>query len=262
MRAYVRTRGRSGITREEADDLLVRFDAGDLDAFPMAVSDLDTEAITAALALTLLLAALRRSQVAGSPAGAVRFLGRSAAQRKRVALGLMDRFQRVAAGLSQANVRQWEAAMLTEVQQTLFAAAQLGRGAPLRPAQLESLNAVWRQQQARLIRFSDEVYARRLIGRAMSPKQIAARAQMYRGPMLGEFYIGRATAESRPGIVARFVGSDDARTCLPCQDAESGNPWLPSEAPVPGLVCLGGGRCRHELIFSFEPEVYRQLTGG
>src|SRR5690606_361862 len=118
--------------------------------------------------------------------------------------------------------------------------------------------------------FADEVAARRMLemeglGTAMTEKQVAARARMYRGPARALFYeVGetREAEERGEGWVAEYEAVDDRGTCDPCTQAELNGPYLLARGPFPGSVCRGGGLCRCTREIVYGPAAYERLTSA
>ena len=97
----------------------------------------------------------------------------------------------------------------------------------------------------------------------LSAAAIAARASLYGGVGWDAYWRGAEGAVSvKHGQIVHYVARDDNGTCAPCRDAQANGPYVVGrQHPVPGSACLGGGRCRCELRFEYNPQVYARLTG-
>jgi hypothetical protein len=204
-------------------------------------------------------------------------------QRTNIAQQALDAFDEDVRGfarqISQGTIRgrDWHSQMLVRLRQHFLQQAQLGKGGPLTPVELDRMQDAMTEQARYLKRFADEVSVRNelaenaeevarrrleregrevtqeavddladeLRGRAMTEDEIAARARQYKGRAYEEYYRqveGQLDAPS--GVVIDYEAVDDGATCGPCAQAERNGPYLPGQGPYPGTVCLGGGHCR------------------
>lgn len=156
----------------------------------------------------------------------------------------------LAARLQQSeDVAGWQRGMQVAVARYLVQQASLGAGRPVLRDTMRALD--WQvadritQQQAYLSRFAEEVAAKALVGRPLSPEQIAARATMYSGAGRALWFEGsERVQDGGQDTVVYYRSRDDAGTCDRCLEAQRGSPYAPGAGPMPGAICRGRGRCR------------------
>lgn len=103
------------------------------------------------------------------------------------------------------------------------------------------------RQRAYLSRFMDEIALRSARGEPFSEAYISNRISLYGGAGRGEFFRGDvALADELSGgaVLVRYRSLDDGGTCDPCRRAQGVYAANDPNMPLPGLVCLGGSRCR------------------
>jgi hypothetical protein len=93
--------------------------------------------------------------------------------------------------------------------------------------------------------FGDELFADTLRGARPAPAAVYARARLYAGSGMAQFWIAREANDYRgDGWVVDYIARDDGHTCAACAEAAAKGPYPLGEGPMPGVVCYGRGRCR------------------
>ena len=224
------------ITPEESEDLLRRFDAGEItaDMLPSSLGDLlDLVALLGVLNIAASLLSLD-------------FLSRIGVIGERIRL--WESSLPPAGG----GIRQWTRRMGEAVRQNLLELAELGAGRALTSAELRRLREALLTEYAHLDRFADQIAFRALLGRPMSKRQIRDRMRQYAGSGIGFFYTF-LEEQLGDGYVIDYVSNDDGGTCTPCLTADLNSPYLPTQGPMPGVVCVAHGKCRCERTPRFDP---------
>ena len=241
------------LTSDEADTLIRQYDAGELTlrdvGLPLSpeegVGGLTEAAIAAGLASV------------GETSRVI--------QRERAAGDFRDRYVTAAQALAlryagpDASISEWQAAFKALVDEAMVTSALLGLGAVDPPADLlRWLNEESMLQAAYLSRFADTVALRRVQANPMSAEGMAARAALYGGAAWAVYWLAQSFDQRRgEGWVVRYVARDDGSTCSRCSAAVG---WYrPENAPLPGKVCLGGGRCRCRWEWRYDPDLYARL---
>lgn len=306
---FEETGGAVGISQEEAQALLELFDAGAIDAgqLPLPFEEatrgpratLTPERAAGAIGTAEAVEAASLAVIEQTGAVPAIALNAPSQQRVNVAHAAMEAFDDDVRSLAQDITRgavrgqDWHSEMIVRLRQHLLQQAQLGKGSPLTPAELDRLQGAMEEQAQFLKRFADEVAVRNelaesaeqvaerrlrrqgrevteeaveelaedLRGRAMTEDEIAARARQYKGKSYEEFYRQKEGQVEGDDIIARYRAVDDSGTCQPCRQAEQNGPYLATEGPMPGAVCLGGGHCRCVRELERNPEVAAQLRG-
>jgi hypothetical protein len=305
VQRYRETGGAVGISQEEATALVELYDAGAItpEQLPLPFEEatrgpaVQLTAERAAEAIATEAASMAIIEETGVvPAIA---LNAPAGQRTDIAQQAMEAFDAdvrdFAREAVQGNIRgrDWHSRMIVRLRQHLLQQAQLGKGAPMTPAELESLQETMREEARYLKRFADEVAVRNeltesaeevarrrlkregrevteeavqelvedLRGRAMTEDEIAARARQYKGSSYAEYWKQREGQVDSDDVIIRYEAVDDGATCSPCAAAERNGPYLPGEGPFPGDVCLGGGHCRCVRRQESNPERAAELRG-
>ena len=169
---YAETDGAVGISQEEATALLELYDAGEID--PRQLPLPFEEATRGPIAqLTLERAAETVAAEAASMAviertGVVPAIALNAPQpkRTRIAQQSMELFdeevRRFAREIFERDMRprDWHSKMIVRLRQHLLQQAQLGKGEPLTPQELNALQETMTEQSEYLRRFADEVAVR------------------------------------------------------------------------------------------------------
>lgn len=254
------------ITLDEADRLLMAYDAGDIDPPPVippgdAGSGFDEGEIALALALLLAYLALpgaRSARVA------------SFARRLATVNALADAWQAEAGQISRRYVAgeitlaQWQAEAARQIRRNVLAQWMTGAGVDALPGNVvDRLLAAARIEEAYLGRFADEVALRIVQGRPMSEAQIAARLRLYGGAARGQFFRGledEADQAGGWGYVYLYESVDDPNTCDECLAAEGY--YLAGNGPYPGEICRGRGHCRCRRVPVYAPDIFLSLGGG
>lgn len=241
------------LTQDEADALLRQYDAGELTVrevdLPLSPSEGVTGMTETAIALAL-------AAVAG---------GWKVVRRDGMAERMRERFVQAAEALAlryggpDSPVAEWQGAFKALIDETLVAAALLGLGSADLPTDLTTwLNEEALLQSAYLSRFADTVALRRLQANPMSAEALAARAALYGGAAWAVYWLSQSFGAGRgEGWCVRYVARDDGATCSKCSAAAG---WYrPEQAPLPGKVCLGGGRCRCRWEWRYDTGLYATL---
>jgi len=251
------------LTEAQARDLLRQFDNDELDTsdMPLPLNEaIDTpterDAELAILALITLGMLAKDGLQALSDA-------RKDVLRER----LQDRFQSEARRLTEAlydgsKLGIWQRGMSDLIRDNILQQAQVGLGDVITAERLAELIPGIQEQQAFLSRFADEIRARDLIGQPMSLGEARNRAELYAGAGRAEWFRSDMSITGEEGTVIDFISQDDESTCQDCLAADSSGPYLHDDPtlPIPGSVCLGGGRCRCELRERYAPEEARRLA--
>ena len=258
------------LTEDDAADLLVQFDAGEITDVPSvltvaeAIREPNENRQGAALGILIgiLVAVTRRNQLRPLPPVAS----------LRMVNAVQDAFNRRIEGLaaSLANeglpLAQWQRNMLDEVEQHVLQQMYLANGSEvLTAAQQARLRTIVQEQGAYLQRFADQAALRIGQGSPFTEGYIANRSRAYAGVGRGEFFqsseeAGAARGDIGAGWVVDYISRDDRNTCTPCLDAERAGPYLPARGPMPGVVCLGRSYCRCRRMPRYDPTAYRNLT--
>jgi hypothetical protein len=259
------------ITQDEATALLTRYQGGT--TAPEALLSLPPEQVVVRPSADTIAAALLL----------VQRLGRS----KRIPLRTFDTrtgplarlsekastvFEQTARTLAtrvangEMTVAEWQAAFADEVACHLLQQAMIGSGSPT--LSTETLTRVGNEilvQRAYVSRFADQMSLKQLQEQPMTEAYIANRATLYGGAGHAEYFKSgeEAITALTPdgGYVVYYRAVDDKRTCSPCLAAEAGSPYLMSEGPYPGDVCLGLSRCRCWRDVVYSPQDWERLNG-
>ena len=238
------------LTAEEATDLLMRYDAGEIPAeeFPRPPEDvgLVTEE-EADLVLAMLLVYLGGSQAP------------TETRRIELATQLADEFAASAERISGSALRSWHDQATAAVRANMLAQATLAKGGLLTRAELAFVEDAYIGQAAYLQRFAEEAFVREQTGDPMSAEQAASRLTLYAGAGYALFYQFSEQSASA-GYVFDYNAVDDGDTCPACTAAEDNGPYLAGEGPMPGDVCQGKGRCRCTRTRRYSPADYANLT--
>lgn len=183
-------------------------------------------------------------------------------QQKRARVLLRAKFEADALRLAVAvaggaiATARWKEQMQATIEEYARQMAAAGAGTLPDVATRAKVDARLQEQQPYLERFAGVVAAG-----VMSAIAIAARAKLYGGVGWGAYWTGAENAISRQrGQIVYYTARDDRGTCGPCNAAQRTSPYRAgTNHPVPGSVCLGGGLCRCELRFEYNPTVYAQL---
>ncbi|WP_158705160.1 hypothetical protein [Salinibacter altiplanensis] len=306
-RRFEETEGAVGISQEEARALLELFDAGAINAgqLPLPFEEatrgsrvtLTPERAAGAIGAGEAVEAASLAVIEQTGAVPAIALNAPSQQRVNVAHAAMEAFDADVRSLAQDITRgavrgqDWHSEMIVKIRQHLLQQAQLGKGSPLTPAELDRLQGAMEEQAQFLKRFADEVAVRNelaesaeqvaerrlrregrevteeaveelaedLRGRAMTEDEIAARARQYKGSSYRAFWEKSEEQVENDDVIIRYIAIDDSGTCLPCSTAEDEGPYLPTRGPMPGAVCLGGGHCRCVRRREVNPEVADSL---
>lgn len=227
------------LSEDEAARLLRAFDAGTLPLaslpLPLATAIQPTDDAVRKAAALLIASYLPRK--------AWRVRGRD---KLRASFMLQARRQ-AAVVVATGDIAAWQTSMRDLVRVHLAAQAQLGAAGALSAATVARLDADARTQGAYLSRMSDAMAAASLLGSAWGVGQVASRAAGYAGGPWGWFFKGQESVNP-PETMYEYVAVDDGRTCDACSEAADNGPYAADEGPMPGEVCLGGGRCRCERV--------------
>lgn len=183
--------------------------------------------------------------------------------RRRTALLYAAADESAADRRSRGDLRRWGVGLRQAAVEDVATMARLGAGRALTTAEAQAVAAAAEANG----RYVDGLSARIAAGRAgvaapVSEAQVrswfirtaAGRAQ-------GAYWQAASLAQDAD-TVAYFEGYDvGGLPCTPCLNAERGGPYLPAEAPLPGVVCLGGGHCHHYLRFEQDPATAARLRG-
>jgi hypothetical protein len=222
------------LTEDDAANLLRRFDSGEPLTAPADYSIDYDKAIIVALLLFVLFR-----------------------QRPNAINLLQNEFHATARRLALLPLLEWQSAMAQLITVNVIAARMLADGSTV--TDIAALKPAVTRQIAFLGRFADKRALLEHQGRAMSPAAIAARSELYAGAGRTA-YFGGLVAESDAGSIVDFISRDDGGTCAACLDADHGGPYLPQAAPLPGDVCLSGGRCRCWLDIRYAPSEALKLA--
>ena len=238
------------MTEDEAADLLVRFERGEINesVLPLTVAasidELDEEDMQAAL-----------DELSGEKKrhGVLPLIVLSAfAVRAKARERLQDKFRDDSAVLAKklvetGNTAEFQSAMKSLVKVHTVQQALVGAGRELDANEINQLSDEIVQDLAYLARWSDEIAARNLLGREFSGPAAEARAKLYAGRGRAQWF--KFALAEEEGLVD-FVALDDDNTCQECLDADRNGPYQASDPsiPLPGDVCRGGGNCRCELV--------------
>ncbi len=176
VQRHEETNGAVGISQAEATALLELYDAGAIkeNTLPLPFEESTQGPITQ---LTLgraveTVAAEAASMAVIEETGVVPATALNAppSSRTRVAQEAMELFDRDVGDLAERVLqgdlrgRDWHSQMIVRLRQNLLQQAQLGKGAPLTPGELDDLQETMREQAQFLKRFADEVAARNELG--------------------------------------------------------------------------------------------------
>lgn len=193
----------------------------------------------------------------------------------------------LASSLTTPNaVPAWQEAFANTISQYTRQMTVAGAGTLPSGTVRSAVDAQLTRQWPFLQRFSFQMVVGQMLGRAMSEASVAGRSKLYGGPGWAGFWLGAEEAairpegasrqarrplsvsepaelaEPKPGMIIHYEARDDAGNCGPCHGAAINGPYIAGEShPVPGSVCLGGGRCRCSLRFEYNPAEYARLTG-
>jgi hypothetical protein len=234
------------INESKASELLRAFDSGEIKEidFPLTVAEtaepLDRTRMRLALAGLLLFLGLRRDSSLPRYSGLLQ---------RRTLESLIDRFKTQARSIAAQygalqSVSLWQGGMVNLIADTILQARMLGESAPLADDALLSIASVITTQSAFLSRFADKMAVSRILGSPLSVAAIASRSENYAGAARAQFFAGAALSLLDSGRIY-FISQDDGGTCGNCLEADAGSPYAVGDAvPLPGEICLGGGRCR------------------
>lgn len=157
---------------------------------------------------------------------------------------------------------QWQAAMAFLVRANLVTSAMLGLGSSeLPPALLDELDIQAQLQAAYLSRFGDEIALAWLIDEPYGLERIGRRSELYAGAGWAAYWRGQLLAwGDTGGWIYHYQSRDTDGVCTPCLVADHGSPYLWDKCPLPGVTCLGGGRCHCRLRREYNPDKWRELT--
>lgn len=260
---------RGNLDAATAAELLRRFDAGEiagdslmLDAETVlrmarepAVEERDRTWLLLLAALGLLAAGrLRR-------VGARLALHERRRLRDNLRRGWLLETVRLAAELAASGaVARWQMQMGATIRDYYMRQYMAGAGRALSEAETATLEARLRTQMAYLARFGADVHARAAMGQPYGAGYVAGRSELYGGGAWGLWHSAvDAEYAEQPGWVVDYVAVDDGHTCRDCRAAAALGPYLPGAAPLPGLICQGGSRCRCTLAYRWAPETYRRV---
>jgi len=250
------------LTESEAKDLLRQFDNNELDTsdmplpLPEAIDRPTRRDAELAILALITLGMLAKQGLAGL----------SERRKHEIREKLQDRFQSEARRLTESlyageKLGVWQRSFSDLIRDNILQQAQIGAGRSLTTEGLKALTPTIQKQQAFASRFADEVKARALIGQPMTVGEAANRAELYAGAGRVEWYRGFVFSGD-DGTVVDYISLDSSTTCEPCLAADASGPYLPDDPnmPLPGAVCLGGGRCRCELRERFAPDEARRVA--
>lgn len=250
---------RNAITIEEAQLVLNRFDAGDLEDVPLPSSADGLLSGThddwiAALALVLVM-------MSGSPGRTL-----TAMERKKVQKLLRNQFEasttRLGFGVvgGAIAITTWQKGMQTALSNYSRQMAVAGAGKMPSVVTQSVIEEKLAEQWSYLQRFATQIMARQVVARPMSEPWIIQRARRYGGPTgWASYFIGQGGEES-PGYVDVWLTRDDPNVCYICSPRHQ-RYFLPTQGPWPGDFgqCLGDCRCVRKP--EYLPDVYADLTG-
>jgi hypothetical protein len=153
--------------------------------------------------------------------------------------------------------KKWQREMGENVRTHMLQQAVLGKGGELTAMELKVLDARIKEQLSYLSRFADKNAAKRLTGEKLSADAVYNQSVLYGGAGRAQFY-DAATREAEADTYVEYISADDGGTCDPCLSAEGR--YSLGEAPLPGSVCLGGGRCRCRLEFHVDAKKAQGLA--
>ena len=243
---------RHAITPKEAAATLARFDSGDLADMPTLPPAQDENRWVLALALLLLLiGGNTRQPLTNQQRDRARNLLRLNFEHNVAHLAA-----RVAGG---GSVADWQGAMQGTITDYAHQMAVAGAGTLPRQQVRDSVDERLAEQWGYLAGFAVTVAAKKTTEQPMSLVAIAARAGLYGAAGWASWFVGNEQ-DANAGYVCNYISRDDRGTCGPCSEAERNGPYLPSQGPYPGSVCLGAGNCRCERVTVYDPEAYARLT--
>ena len=255
------------ISEAEKDEILRRYDAGQVGDLPLAPREGETGLETAgAVAALLALLGLRSSSSEQTGRAEEKLSNLTVSQKGDLARRAADAFSEQAAKWAAdvteggMTARQFQRRVRQRIREDLLAMYGLGAGSVPSGDAPSQLADEYIRQQGFLQKFVEEMTARALLKRPMTQKEIAARTAQYFGAAYSVMWqqVGEEYGE---GAIVRFEGYDDGRTCSACAHAHANNPY-PADGfyPIPGsATCYGGGHCRDVLRFEYDPDTYAQL---
>jgi len=144
-----------------------------------------------------------------------------------------------------ARTRDWHRGMIRLVKNNALKNEMLGRERVLTSSEKKSLFSKLTPELERLQKWADDIGLKRMIHQDISIDGLVARGNLYAGFGRSLFY--ETAGESAVDfIVEDYISVDDAGTCSSCLEAQDNGPYLPSEGPMPGVICEGFGNCRCE----------------
>lgn len=249
---------RNAITIEEAQLVLNRFDAGDLEDVPLPSSADGLLSGTyddwiAALALVLVM-------MSGSPGRTLSNLERKKAQKL-----LRSQFEasttRLGFGIVEGAIAitTWQRGMQTALSNYSRQMAVAGAGKMPSVVTQSVIEEKLAEQWSYLQRFATQIMVGKVANSQMSDMAVISRSTLYGGAGWGSYFIANEE-QGGVGWVANYISLDDRRTCSPCVDAARGGPYLLGQGPMPGTICLGGGACRCRRETVYDPVAYARLS--
>ena len=161
------------------------------------------------------------------------------------------------------DIREWHQRMRESILSNALAQAEAGLGRVLTPREASQVGDLLGRQDAYLERFADEIAFRRLSGRPMSAKAIFDRSRQYGGFAIGLFFrMQEQRFDGLRGWISEYIPVDDPATCRPCHEAGIQGPYLPTQGPFPGEVCVAKGKCRCRRELHYDLTQWRILTNN
>lgn len=170
-----------------------------------------------------------------------------------------------AIGSGSVSVADWHRQMAGDVTRFVAQSAMIGAGGLLTPDERAALQVDLDEQMGYLRRYAEQTAARNALAETgldetapYSEAQHENRTVQYATVGIAAFWNGWQSLPGE-GLVIYYRSQDDDGTCSPCLDADLSGPYLPGNAPLPGVTCLANGKCRCILEPVTDPQLAAAL---